>query len=524
MFSQIFRKHQFYRMKSRKSLPTTTQRISAQLNDNLSEINRQLGTSSDLFVRTYSFGADRNVLGALVLINSITDKQVLNENVLKPLSNIQLQTGTPIISQILDSVLTVTVAKEEQSLDSAIDELLAGKALLLVDGETQLIVIEARGTEMRPVEEPVTESVIRGPREGFNEDLVTNLSMIRRRIRNRNLQVETYKIGQQTNTQVCLVYIRGIVKDELVKEVRRRLSSIRIDSVMDSGYIEQWIEDNPYSIFPTVTNSEKPDVVSAKILEGRVAILVDGTPVVLMVPTVFVEFFQAAEDYYSRPYYASMTRFLRYWAFFVSAFLPALYIAFENFQKELIPPPLLIGFAESREGVPFPLGVEVLFMVILFEWLREAGVRMPRPIGQAVSIVGALVIGEAAVNAGMIGAPTVMVIAGAGITAFVVPSLGDVSALLRFVSIIVAGVFGLYGLFLFYYGIGVYLADLRSFGIPYFTPIAPMKFDEWKDVLVRFPLWLQKRRPDSLETVNQNKIGNAAPPSPPNKSPEGDRT
>lgn len=525
MFSKLFRKYKFYQIKNGLTQTSAAPlSVSSDLQTSLREIQVQLGSSSDLLIRRFAIGQDQQVQGAVVFFEVMTDKNILNENVLKPLMQLQIRPGEPLVPQFLSSALTVTVARSETSLDKAVEELLSGKTLILVEGETQLIVMDAKAFEMRTIEEPTIESVVRGPREGFNENLDTNISLIRRRISNRNLQVETYRIGRQTNTEVSIVYINGIVKEELVAEVRRRLASIRIEGVLDAGYIEQWIEDNPYSIFPSMYYSEKPDVITAKLLEGRVAILVDGTPTVLTVPTVFTEFFQGAEDYYSRPHYASLTRLLRYGAFFTATFLPSLYVSLENFQKELIPPPLLIGFAESREGVPFPLAVEVLFMVILFEWLREAGIRMPRTVGQAVSIVGGLVIGEAAVSAGLIGAPTVIIIAGAGITAFITPALGGVSALLRIFSILVAGVFGLYGNFLVWYGLAVYLADLRSFGIPYFTPLAPMKLNEWKDFMVRFPLWLLKRRPDSLETVNQQKIGKAAPPSPPDPSPGGRRT
>lgn len=524
MFAKLFRKYKFYRIKNGLTQSSSASlSVNSDLESNLDEIQSQLGSSDDLQIRRFAIGQNQEIQAALVFLDGLVDKDLLESNVLKPLMNMQIRLDEQIVKQILVSVLNVTIARLETSLETAIEELTFGKTLLFFHNENQLILLEAKAAAMRNVEEPVTESVVRGPREGFIEDIGVNLSLIRRKIQTRNLQIETYRIGRQTNTQVCLVYVRGIVKNEIVAEVRKRLASIKIDGVLDSGYIEQWIEDNPFSIFPTIANTEKPDVLAGKILDGRIAILVDGTPVVLIVPTVFPEFFQAAEDYYSRHYYASFIRFMRYAAFFTSAFIPALYIAFENFQKEMIPPPLLIGFAQAREGVPFPLTIEVLFMVILFEWLREAGIRMPRPIGQAVSIVGALVIGEAAVNASMIGAPTVMVIAGAGITAFVVPSLGDVSALLRIVSIFIVGVFGLYGLFLLWYGILVYLADLRSFGIPYLTPLAPLKLNEWKDFLVRYPLWMLRRRPDSLEAANQNRVDESALPSVLAKSPGDDR-
>jgi len=262
------------------------------------------------------------------------------------------------------------------------------------------------------VEEPDTEAVVRGPREGFTENLKTNTALLRRKIKNPNLRFELIKLGNQTNTNVCITYIKGICNEKFVTEARKRLKHIKTDSILESGYIEAFIEDAPYSPFATVANSEKPDVTAAKILEGRLAVLVDGTPIALTVPYLFMEGFQSSEDYYSRPYYVTLVRWIRFLAFFITVYLPSLYVAATTFHQELIPTPLLVTMIAAKEGTPFPAFVEALLMGLIFEILREAGVRMPRPIGQAVSIVGALVIGEASVSAGLIGAPMVIIVFG----------------------------------------------------------------------------------------------------------------
>ena len=281
-------------------------------------------------------------------------------------------------------------------------------------------------------------------------------------------------------------------------EVRNRLQRIDIDGILESGYIEELIEDAPYSIFPTVGNSEKPDTVAAKLLEGRVSIFIDGTPFVLTVPRLLVEGFQSSEDYYSRPFYATVVRWTRFAALFITSLLPSFYVALQSFHQDLIPTPLLISMAASREGTPFPSYMEVLVMGIIFEIMREAGVRMPRTVGQAVSIVGALVLGEAAVQAGLVSSSMVLVVALTAIAGFVISSLADVTSLLRLFFLPFCATFGLFGLLMGLLIIYIHLARLRSFGVPYLSPLAPGNIDDLKDVLVRAPVWSQITRPRLL--------------------------
>jgi len=271
---------------------------------------------------------------------------------------------------------------------------------------------------------------------------------LRRKIKNTQLKFEKITVGKQTKTDICIVYINGIANEKIVQEVKDRITRIETDSILESGYIEAFIEDAPYSLFPTVGNSEKPDIVSAKLLEGRIAVLTDGTPFVLTLPYLFIEAFQNSEDYYSRPYLATFIRWLRWLAFFISTFLPALYVAITTYHHELLPTSLLISIASANEGSPFPTIVEALLMLVAYEILREAGLRLPKAVGQAVSIVGALVIGDAAVSAGLVGAPMVVVVALTGICSFVVPTLTDVTTVTRFVLLILSGFAGMYGVIL----------------------------------------------------------------------------
>ncbi len=339
--------------------------------------------------------------------------------------------------------------------------------------------------------------------------------MLRRRIKSPDFVLESMTLGDRTRTENCIAYLDGVADPGLIEEIRKRLNRIHTGSILESGYIEQFIEDAPYSIFSTVGNSEKPDKVAAKLLEGRAAILVDGSPFVLTVPMLFVESFQASEDYYSRFYIASLVRLTRYTAFFLSILAPALYVALTTFHQELIPTPLLLTMAAAREGIPFPAVLEAGIMIVAFEILREAGLRLPRPVGQAISIVGALVIGESAVSAGLIGAPMVIVVSITAVSSFVVPPQADAGAVMRYVLLGLAGAMGGFGIAIGLFTIFIHLASLRSFGTPYLSPLAPFEAQGMKDALIRAPLWTMHKRPKDIGGQNPVRQGNTLKPNPP---------
>ena len=342
--------------------------------------------------------------------------------------------------------------------------------------------------------------------------------MVRRIINNPNLWVESMKIGTVTNTDVSIMYLNGIVDDKVVKEVRKRLKSIHIDSILESGYIEQLIEDQAMTPFPTINNTERPDMVAGNLLEGKVAIFINGTPFVLLVPALFIQFFQSVEDYYNRFDIASATRFLRIVVFMISLVGPALYIAATTFDQEMIPTQLLIAIAAQRETVPFPAFIEALIMEITFEILREAGIRMPKAIGSTISIVGALVIGQAAVQAGIVSPAMVMIVSITAIASFATPSYSiAISArLLRFGFMVSAAILGLYGIILALFILIVHLCSLRSFGVPYMSPLAPFIPSEIGDTIIRRPLWAMDKRPKlSSNSKNPNREEDNQKPQPP---------
>lgn len=477
---------------SSSDLPT----ISKDLNENLKTIKNIFNKADDLIIREFKIGTEQQVNAFAVMISGLFNEASVNENLIKPLMSLHrdISNGSAV-EVVKESVLSVASIQESIKLEDAVTGILSEDTALFIGGTDSALLASIRGWEARGVDEPKTESVVRGPREGFVESLGTNTALLRRKIKNPQLKFEKMTVGKQTKTEVCIVYINGIANEKIVQEVKDRITRIETDSVLESGYIEAFIEDAPYSLFPTVGNSEKPDIVSAKLLEGRIAVLTNGTPFVLTVPYLFIEAFQNSEDYYSRPYLATFIRWLRWLAFFISTFLPALYVAITTYHPELLPTSLLISISSALEGIPFPAIVEALLMQVAYEILREAGLRLPKAVGQAVSIVGALVIGEAAVSAGLVGAPMVVVVALTGISSFVVPALTDVTTVTRFVLLILAGFAGLYGVMLGFAFFLTHQLSLRSFGVPYMSPLVPLSISGLKDVLIRAPWWAMTTRP-----------------------------
>lgn len=490
------------------------QPISSNLKKNLERLRSLLGSSSDVVIREFSFAYNQDIHGAIIFIDGLVDSVTINDHIMKPLmydlgmvSN-KGKTDISDISVIRRKLISIGDVQQVSLLADLINKLMAGNTILLVDDLDEALVISTRKWAKRGIEEPQTESVVRGPREGFTETLRVNTSLLRRKIKNPNLRFESLTLGEQTRTDVCIAYINGIVKPELLDEIRSRLKRISIDGIFESGYIEEFIEDAPRSIFATIGNTEKPDVAAAKLLEGRAAILVDGTPFILTVPLLFIESFQSAEDYYSRPFYSSLIRLIRFCAYVATILAPAIYVALSTFHQELIPTKLLFTMAAGREGVPFPAVLEALIMIVVFETLREAGVRLPRPVGSAVSIVGALVIGQAAVSAGLITPFMVIVVAFTAIASFVVPPHTDSSSILRYGLLILAGIAGGFGILMGLLVMFIHMAALKSFGVPYLWPIAPVAFADLKDSFIRVSLKSMLTRPRSIGWSNLKRQKN----------------
>ncbi|MGG2483380.1 MULTISPECIES: spore germination protein [Brevibacillus] len=490
--------------------------LQACLDANLKRIREISGGSTDIIIREVRIGRSE-IKMAILYTEGLADKKVITDFILESLMLAIKETEIDLkisdrshVSRVLrDFALTVSDTNEVSDFDDLFAFLLSGDAVILVDGSPCGIAASSRGWKDRGVSEPAAQTVVRGPRESFTETLRTNTALIRRRIKDPHLWLETIQIGRVTRTDVAIMYIKGIANEKIVQEVRDRLKRIDIDGILESGYIEELIQDKTFTPFPTVHNTERPDAAAAGLLEGRVVILVDGTPFVLMVPALFAQFLQASEDYYQRWDFATLIRQIRYISLFISLLVPSMYIAITTFHQEIIPPRLLISLASQREGVPFPAFVEALLMEITFEILREAGVRMPRAIGQSISIVGTLVIGQAAVEAGIVSPAMVIVVAITAIANFVIPafSVGISIRMLRFGLMALAASFGLYGIILGVIVIVLHLCSLRSFGAPYMSPFAPFHLAEQKDTLFRLPLWALFSRPRAIsqnDTIREN--------------------
>ena len=377
------------------------EKVSGNLAENLNTIKNETLESKDVVIREFTIGGDVGAAAAIVFVDGLVNSKLINDDVLGPLlfdiwrdcdtrrDSDGIRDGN-LISYLQKHLLAICEIEEVGSMTDAINGALSGDVVLFVDGSNRAIVMNSKGWDKRGITEPSSEAVIRGPRESFIESMRTNTALIRRKIKNPSLVFEQLVVGRKTKTSVSIAYINGLAKPELVSEIKKRIKGISTDSILESGYIEQYIEDSPGSIFATIGYTEKPDVAAAKLLEGRVAVIVDGTPFVLTMPFLFLESFQAAEDYYFRPYYVTLTRIIRIIGFAVTVLAPAFYVAVTTYHQELIPTSLLITMASAREGVPFPAFVESLIMIIVFEIIREAGIRLPRPVGQALSIVGAL--------------------------------------------------------------------------------------------------------------------------------------
>jgi spore germination protein KA len=506
---------------SKSSQVQQTIDITSDLTYNLDHIKKTLGNSSDIVTRDFQAGTNGEIKLAIIYTDGLSKTDMIQEFILETLMdnirNLDLESDDVNTYNWFDVLKThslpVSEIKEIRDFKKLFFHLLSGDTILLFDRFPKGFVISTRGWADRGIQEPSSQTVVRGPKDGFSETLRTNTALIRRRIKDPNLWLETKQIGKKTQTDVAIMYLKGVVNEKTVKEVQSRLDQIEIDAILESGYIEELIQDETFTPFPTVYNTERPDAVAAAILEGRIAIIVDGTPFVLIVPALFVHFFQSSEDYYQRTDIATLIRLLRYIAFFLALLTPSAYIAVTTFHQEMLPSGLIISLASQREGVPFPALVEAMIMELTFEILREAGVRLPRAVGSSISIVGALVIGQAAVEAGFVSASMVIIVSLTAISSFVSPTFNmSISVrILRFLFMILAATFGLYGIILGLIVMVLHLNSLRSFGIPYLAPNAPFILQDQKDNFIRMPHWSLFSRP---RLVNQKDIDREDTPSP----------
>lgn len=492
-------------------------KIYKSLDENLKAIKDMLEDCDDILYREIKIGADKEFRAVVISVDGMTDGNVLNDHILRDLmisSRIaQPDIGTlkkQISDIVKDKTLSVAEIKEIETIEQAVVDILIGDTVIILDNYDKIIVMGTKGWEKRGISEPETENVIRGPREGFIETLRVNTAMVRRRIRDHKFKIKGYKIGQRSKTDICVLYIEDLVDKDVLEELDKRLKAIDIDAILDSGYIEQLIEDNWRSPFPQIKNTERPDVAAAVLYEGKVVIMVDNSPFVLIIPSGFNAMLQSAEDYYERWGITTFIRILRYFALLMALYLPALYIAVTAFHPQMLPAKLLVSIAADRSGVPFPAVLEAIIMAIILEILREAGIRLPGAIGQTIGIVGAVIIGQAAVDARIVGSVMIIVVSITAISSFTTPSYNISIAirLLRFVLIIAAAILGLYGIMLVTILIIIHLCGLKSFGVPYLTPYTSYigQRSDLKDTFIKFPLPAMHDRETTVKKSERRRM------------------
>lgn len=476
-----------------------------ELSKNISNLSKYFNNNHNFIKRnTLIYGKDATIF----YIEGLIDTTMLSESILKPC---QMISNTPYtIDQDMIEYLSITlpISKTEvcSDISTICEELTNGKGVLMVDGYSGAILLDLEKVQMRAITEPPTNTVAKGPRAGFVENIKTNISCIRKILSTDKLKVETKNIGRYTKTMVSILYIDGIANKEIVNKISKRLDEIDIDGIIDSFYIVSFLEEHKYSMFKEVGQTEKPDILSAKMLEGRVGILVDGSPIALTLPFMLFEDIQSSNDYYSESHHTSFVRVLRLLSILITIALPGVYIAIQLHHYKAFPLKFLITIINSTQNLPLTPFLEMIFVLVLFEILYEASIRMPKYMGIAMSIVGALILGDTAVKAGLVSPPAVMIVAVSGITLYTVPEQSDQISVLRFAFTIVGGALGIYGMVLFGLFILIYLNDFDSYGVPYLSPYAPYIYDDTKDGIFQKDLLSMTSRPKSLKGKNNIRL------------------
>jgi len=453
-------------------------------------------------ILTFAFTSESGTEFRLLFADPVTDKELLGEQVIRPLLHYE---GDRKAESIAKS-LTSPELRMQENADKLAEEILAGNPVLLWEGAATGIIAGTKKVFVRAIAEPPTDISLKGPREGFIEDVKINTSLIRRRLKTPDLQIDFLTVGRRSNTYVAVCRLNGIAKDSVVKEVRRRLESIDIDIVPDSSYLTHFLAERPHSLVKQVGTTEKPDIFCAKLAEGRVGILVDGTPIALTVPYLMVEDFQSGEDYFVPAYRATFTRILRLLSLLTAIYLPAFYIAAQLFRLQLFPVRLLLSVMGSIRDIPLSPSLEMLLMLFVLEVLNEASIRMPKYVGMALSVVGALVLGETTANAGFVSTPAIIIIAFSGIGLYAVPNLIEITSVVRLAMLLVAGSVGTYGILLFTAFLLFRLVETETFGTPVLAPFSPVVRRDLKDAVLKYNLSSLSKRPQTLAGINKRRI------------------
>ncbi len=493
-----------------------TKKLTTSLEENISLFKNIFKDDQTLITREFQNKSVKEAKCCIVYIGGMINTEVVNENIIQPVLRNNLSEDIDVnnlLEALMKKVIVSNNVKIETDTNNMVSSIISGDTIFILEGYDKGLVIGSKGWEKRSIAEPESSKVVRGPREGFTESLMVNLSLVRRKIQNPDLKFKFRELGERTHTSICICYMEGLALGEILNELEQRLNKIKIDGILDSGYIQELIKDAPYSPFETVGAFERPDVVASKLLEGRVALFVDGSPFVLTVPFLYVENFQASEDYYNNYIFANINRIIRGFTAVTSTIIPAIFLSLVTYHQEMLPTPLLLSISSSREGVPFPTAVSLFIMLFIFDVLREVGTRLPSPIGQAVNIVGTLVLGQAAVQAKLVSAPVVIITALTGITTLINMNLIGSTIVFRTVYLLGASLLGIYGVLMCVIIMYLHMMSIRSFGIPYMMNSTRAKNHDGQDAWIRAPWWDMTLRPkifsaDLTRLVSNKKNGN----------------
>ncbi len=473
-------------------------------------IRTLLSDSNDIVFREIYINENKRLCITLCYVDGLINSEVASATILKPLMQesklSEAKNSKEIIKLIEHGTLYYTSQATRNNINDTIKDVLNGSVALIFNDEKIAVTFDIKGFEKRSIQEPSDENVIKGSKDSFIEVIRVNTALVRRKIRTQNLKIKQINIGQETLTPVAVCYIDGIANRHLVEEVSKRLEDIDIDGVIVTSAIEEFIIDHRFTIFPQILYTERPDKFCSNLLEGRVGVLIDGIPTAFIVPGTINQFMQAPEDYSRNSVVASMISILRFISVVITILLPGFYIAITSFHQEMIPTTLIISIIASKEEVPFPTFLEILFILLAFEILLEAGLRMPKPIGQSVSIVGAVIVGQSAVEAKMVSPAIIIVVALSVIAGFTIPNQDFANALRvwRFILTVFAAYAGLFGLTMGLIGVVFHLATMETYGTAYLSPyVANEGEDITIDTIIRLPVWAMKKRPRNLRTINK---------------------
>ncbi len=477
-------------------------KLTTSIETNLKIIRKTFHNTSDIIVKKFSILTQK---ACVVHLKGIVDTKTLSEFVLVPSLQVKKLPKENVFEFVQENCVLVSDVEEQEYALKVCELIAKGKACLLLEGYEKCIIINIDKAEERAITEPPTSAVLKGPRQGFNENIKTNMSCLRKIVASPQLKSVKIMVGKQTKTQVNVVFLNNVASKEVVNKIISKIKLINIDGVIDSYYIVQYLEERPKSIFKQVGIAEKPDIVASKLLEGRVAILVDGSPIIITLPFILLEDIHSADDYYQQQFRVVSIRLLRVISIALTILLPGLYIALQMFHYRAMPLRFLVTILNSTQGLPFTPFAEMLVVIILFEILYEASLRMPKYLGLALSVVGALILGDTAVKAGLISPPAVMIVAVSGITIYTIPDEAAQLSLLRIFFVLAGGLLGFYGLMLVAMVLVIYLADFDNYGAPYLAPFTPRIKCDKQDSIFKSEVLNMKSRPTSIPNNNSKR-------------------